>query len=176
MVHTKPFSLSGYPSSMVSGPTVLSTARGLPTYNTTSRRRIVIIDNMPDTTIALEDSLAKKYEVTTFNDPEYLLSSFRAGMYDMAIVDYLMPKMNGLELCRILRRVDPKIKALLVTAYDISIILKHETGREYSELENLVASNSILRKPFTKDELAAKIAFLFGESSVSLLPACSACK
>jgi DNA-binding response OmpR family regulator len=175
MIHTKPFPLSGYPSSMASGPTVLSTARGLPTYNT-SRRRIVIIDNMPDTTIALEDSLAKKYEVIAFNDPEYLLSSFRAGMYDMAIVDYLMPKMNGLELCRILRRVDPKMKTLLVTAYDISIILKHETGREYSELENLVASNSILRKPFTKDELAAKIAFLFGESSVSLLPARSACK
>src|SRR5579884_4285284 len=160
MIRTKPFPLSGYPSSMASGPTVLSTARGLPMYNTSSRRRIVIIDNMPDTTIALE----------------YLLSSFRADMYDMAIVDYLMPKMNGLELCRILRRVDPKMKTLLVTAYDISIILKHETGREYLELENLVTSNSILRKPFTKDELAAKIAFLFGESSVSLLPARSACK
>jgi two-component SAPR family response regulator len=41
------------------------------------------------------------------------------GSYNLALLDYKMPNMNGLELYRGIRKVDPKVKICFVTAFDI---------------------------------------------------------
>jgi CheY-like chemotaxis protein len=47
-----------------------------------------------------ESSSYNKFEVDIFNDPKLALSNFKAGKYDLLLLDILMPKMNGFELCQ----------------------------------------------------------------------------
>ena len=42
--------------------------------------------------------------VDTFNDPEEALSYFKAGLYDLLLIDVRMPKMNGFELYEEIKR------------------------------------------------------------------------
>ena len=64
------------------------------------QRRILLVDDEPDITlsfnIVLEDN---GFVVDAFNDPLLALSSFKQGIYDLALLDIKMPKMNGFELC-----------------------------------------------------------------------------
>ena len=49
-------------------------------------------------------------KVSTFNDPQLALSDFKEGAYDLVILDYKMPNMNGFELCRKIRKADGKVR------------------------------------------------------------------
>jgi CheY-like chemotaxis protein len=49
------------------------------------------------------------FQVETFNDPALALSRFKAGAYDLALLDIRMPEMNGFQLCRKLRDMDNKL-------------------------------------------------------------------
>jgi two-component system, OmpR family, response regulator ChvI len=64
-----------------------------------TKKRILLVDDEQDITysfgIALED---KGFVVDTFNDPQEALSNFKAGLYDLLLLDIKMPKMNGFEL------------------------------------------------------------------------------
>jgi two-component system, OmpR family, response regulator ChvI len=42
--------------------------------------------------------------VDTFNDPEEALSYFKAGLYDLLLIDVRMPKMNDFELYEEIKR------------------------------------------------------------------------
>src|SRR5215216_8090045 len=78
----------------------------------TSQKRILMVDDEPDITITLKTALEDSgfFEVDTFNNPVLALSTFRPGLYDLALLDIRMPEINGFELCRKLRSIDHKIK------------------------------------------------------------------
>ena len=61
----------------------------------------------------LED---KGYSVDAYDDPDMALSKFRPNYYDLAVLDYLMPHLNGLELYRRIREIDSRIKCSILTA------------------------------------------------------------
>jgi two-component system, OmpR family, response regulator ChvI len=65
-----------------------------------SRRRILVVDDNPDITLTVKTGLEANglFEVDTFNDPELALSSFKPGLYDLALLDFRMLKMYGYEL------------------------------------------------------------------------------
>ena len=65
-----------------------------------SKRRILAVDDDSDITLTVKVGLEASglFEVDTFNDPELALSSFRPGVYDLALLDMRMPKMYGHEL------------------------------------------------------------------------------
>src|SRR5207249_3741074 len=56
--------------------------------------------------------------VDSFNEPEAALSNFKAGKYDIALIDIKMPQMNGFDLCEKLRNMDDKVKYCVMTAYE----------------------------------------------------------
>ena len=86
--------------------------------NSNGKRRILTVDDNPDITfmikIGLEDS--GLFEVDTFNDPEVALSSFKPGLYDLALIDFRMPKMYGHELYDEMKKIDNKLKICFMTA------------------------------------------------------------
>lgn len=82
-----------------------------------SRYRILLVDDEPDITFTFEQMLeGEGFKVDSFNDPHIALSNFTSGTYDIALIDTLMPKMNGFDLYRKLKNIDDKVKYCLITA------------------------------------------------------------
>src|SRR5918999_5284782 len=86
------------------------------------KRRILIVDDDPDITnafgLVLEDS--GLYEVDAYNEPLIALRDFRPNFYDLAILDIRMPNMSGFELFYKMERIDNKVKACFISAYDMN--------------------------------------------------------
>jgi len=57
------------------------------------------------------------YEVDLAEDGEHAYAKFRPGKYQLAIIDLMMPGMNGIELMHKLRYEDDKIFCLIMTGY-----------------------------------------------------------
>src|SRR4249919_4062868 len=72
------------------------------------RTRILIIDDEPDITLAFRKALRDKgfEEVETVNDPIFALKNFKAGSYDLLIIDIVMPEMDGFSLYEEIRKID----------------------------------------------------------------------
>ena len=59
------------------------------------------------------------FVVNAFTDSPLALSSFKQGLYTLALIDIKMPKINGFDLYREIRKLDNKIKVCFMTAFDI---------------------------------------------------------
>lgn len=126
-----------------------------------NRRILLVVDDEPDITFAfsmgLEDS---GFVVDAFNDPLLALEAFKKKKsYDLALIDIKMPKMNGFELCKEIRKINDKVKVCFATAFDIQ--------KEDEADLTLAASNEkpiIIRKPITIEDLVKRIKMELGDS------------
>jgi two-component system, OmpR family, response regulator ChvI len=85
-----------------------------------NRRILLVVDDEADITLAF--SMASEdngFVVDAFNDPLLALESFKEKLYDLALIDVKMPKMNGFELFKEIRKVNDKVKVCFATAFDI---------------------------------------------------------
>jgi DNA-binding NtrC family response regulator len=84
-------------------------------------RRILIVDDEPDTCANLSDILTDLgYQVDTAHDGFAALELVKKHAYDLALLDLRMPGMDGLELYRRLRQISAGTVAIVVTAYATS--------------------------------------------------------
>src|SRR4051812_25554688 len=84
-----------------------------------NNRILIVDDEVGITTIYTLGLQDNDFKVDAFNDPIQILSDLKNGSYNLALLDYKMPNMNGLELYREIRKVDAKVKICFVTAFDI---------------------------------------------------------
>ena len=128
--------------------------------------RILLVDDEPDITlsfgIVLEDN---GYVVDAFNSPILALSSFEQGLYALALIDFRMPNMNGLELYNELRKIDDKVMACFITAFDIQ---KEDLKAAMPELNTEKAV--IIKKPIKMDDLAKTVAEKIEEYRKQAIP------
>lgn len=89
------------------------------------------------------------YEVDSFTDPESALNEFKAGSYDLVILDIKMPKTDGFELRRKIRKIDKAVKICFITASE----LYYEEFRKELGLELTLDKDRFLRKPIQNEEL-----------------------
>jgi two-component system, OmpR family, response regulator ChvI len=88
--------------------------------STIEKRKVLIVDDEPDITLTLRIGLEDNgFEVYTFNDPMEALSNFKAGYYDLLLLDVKMPKMNGFELYTEIKKRDNDVKVCFMTAFEI---------------------------------------------------------
>jgi CheY-like chemotaxis protein len=80
------------------------------------RKRIMIVDDEDDVNVTLRIVLEDQFSVDVFNDPFVALDNFKPGLYDLLLIDIRMPRMNGLVLCKKLRKIDSKVKVCFITA------------------------------------------------------------
>jgi DNA-binding response OmpR family regulator len=79
---------------------------------------ILVVDDDQDTCASLSDILSDLgYTVDTANDGPAALELSQRNLYRLALLDYMMPGMNGLELCRRLRASRPAVEVALVTGW-----------------------------------------------------------
>ena len=111
--------------------------------------RILIIEDEESILMALEDDLKLEgYEVTGIEDGQQGLSMAKEGGYDLIILDIMLPKMNGFEVCKELRQAGVTIPILILTAksQEIDIVRGLEVG-----------ADDYISKPFSIRELLARV-------------------
>lgn len=114
--------------------------------------RILIVDDEQDITSILKKGLEKYgYEIDVFNDPLLALSSFRAGSYDLILLDIRMPKMDGFELYQRITQLDSKTKVCFMTAFEVYYDALKELFPDSYE------SICFIRKPIAIQDFVKKI-------------------
>jgi CheY-like chemotaxis protein len=99
-------------------------------YKSAARKRILIVNHEDDVSFALKLVLEKEgqvlynkmmncFEVNSFNDSVLALNNFEKGLYDLLIIAVVMPRMNGFELAKEIRKIDDKVKICFLIAGEI---------------------------------------------------------
>ncbi len=102
------------------------------------------------------------YRVETFTDGLEAWRSFENGLPDLAVLDILMPRMDGLELCRRLRGLSERLPILFLTSRDEE--LDRVLGLE-------IGADDYLCKPFSMRELTARVKVLLRRAAWREAPA-----
>ena len=114
---------------------------------------IMIVDDEIDITTFMKLSLQKcGFNVDSFTDPFLALEHLQINSKDYMIVisDIRMPGLNGFEFVRKIREVKPKIKVLLMTAFDINTSV-------FSEELLATKVNGFIQKPISLKILNSEI-------------------
>jgi DNA-binding response OmpR family regulator len=70
-----------------------------------TKQRILVVDDDPDVSLTMKVALKDEgFEVDTFDSPQLALSSFKPNLYDLILLDIKMPKTDGLEFYREIRK------------------------------------------------------------------------
>ena len=97
------------------------------------------------------------YRTAAYSDGAEAWQSFEASLPDLVILDIIMPRMDGLELCRRIRGVSQKVPVMFLTSRD----------EEFDRVLGLeLGADDYLCKPFSLRELAARVKVLFRRSGV----------
>jgi len=110
--------------------------------------RILVVDDDPQIRRVLRTALvAQGYEAVDARNGEEAIERLREEKPDLVILDMNMPRMNGLETCRIVR-----------TTSDVPIIMLTVRDTEADKIEALDAgADDYVTKPFSSPELLARI-------------------
>lgn len=123
--------------------------------------RILIVDDQKRLAESLKIGLERLgFFVDAFDDPENALLGFQAGNYDVAILDIRMPKLNGFELCRDLKKIDPATVFCFFTAFEIY----------QNEFETVFPDSGVkifLKKPVSISELARQLNEILAEKAIA---------
>jgi len=105
---------------------------------------ILIVDDDREICEYMETFLARDgFLVKTLNSPQEAVEEVRSGKYHIVVLDLMMPKLDGIELLKQIRKVDSDIAVIIFTGYP--------------SLESAVASMKLdavdyIKKPFNPDE------------------------
>lgn len=119
-------------------------------------KHILIVEDEIGIVQFLKQGLEEEnYKVTTANNGLDGLTIFQNNSFDLVLLDWMLPKMNGLEVCQKIREINLKTPIIFLTARD--------TIQETIEgLKN--GANDYIRKPFSFDELTERIKVHFRET------------
>ena len=111
--------------------------------------RILVAEDEADIAMGLRDNLEfENYEVIVATDGEAALEAATRESPDLVLLDLMMPKIDGLEVCRQIREAGFTIPILMVTAksQEIDIIRGLEVG-----------ADDYITKPFSVREVLARV-------------------
>lgn len=97
------------------------------------------------------------YQVSLASNGEEALEKIYKETFDLVILDWMMPRMSGIEVCRVIRSKQLDIKMMLLTA-------KSEIEDEFRGLE--VGADDYVKKPFDPRVLLLRIKKLLGQQDV----------
>jgi two-component system response regulator MprA len=119
--------------------------------------RILVVDDEPALRQALARALSlERYGVSLAIDAAHALDLLARESYDAIVLDILMPGMDGLELCRHLRRAGDRTPVLMLTA-------REGIDDRVAGLD--AGADDYLAKPFALRELMARVRALLRRGS-----------
>ena len=111
--------------------------------------KILIVEDDKDIALGLEEDLSRHgFQIETVGDGERALVRGKESQWDLIILDLMLPKKDGFEVCRELRRAGIKTPIIMLTAktHEAEKILGLELG-----------ADDYITKPFSPRELRARI-------------------
>jgi DNA-binding response OmpR family regulator len=119
-------------------------------------KKVLIADDEQNIVISLEFLLRREgFEVIVASDGEEALARARAEKPDLVLLDVMMPKMNGFDVCQALR-ADPEQAAT-------RILMLTAKGRETEVSKGLgLGADAYVTKPFSTKDLVAQVRLLLG--------------
>jgi DNA-binding NtrC family response regulator len=112
---------------------------------------VVLVDDeeMVITSIRAFLALESDYELRGFTDPEAAAEHMRNNAFDVVVSDYLMPKLNGIQLLRKARETVPEASRILLTG--------HSDKQSAIDAINEVALFQYIEKPWDNQQLLLAI-------------------
>ncbi|MCS6814356.1 MAG: response regulator [Cyanobacteria bacterium] len=130
---------------------VLETVRDVLNQSRSSEMHVLALDDDPLVLVALQQCLSQwGIRVTTLADPGQLWSTLEADSPDLLILDIEMPKINGIELCQVIRN-DQAWNSL-----PILFLTTHQDPETILQIYSAGADDYV-PKPFTEPELITRI-------------------
>ncbi|MEY2513349.1 MAG: two-component system, OmpR family, response regulator MprA [bacterium] len=111
--------------------------------------KVLVVDDEPSVRSALQRALAlERYDVQLAEDGQQALDTLAEGVVDAIVLDVMMPRIDGLEVCRRLRAAGDRTPVLMLTARDA--IDDRVDGLD-------AGADDYLVKPFALRELNARL-------------------
>lgn len=108
---------------------------------------LIADDNKQITNILGEYAKKEGYEVSIAYDGEEALKMFHEGKFDILLLDVMMPKKDGFEVCREVRKVS-----------NVPIIMVTARGEDFERIMGLdIGADDYIIKPFSPGEVMARI-------------------
>ena len=122
--------------------------------------KLFIVDDDPDIAHVLKRGLLKnRFLVSAFTNPEEALQSFKSNSkgYCLMLSDIRMPGLSGIQLARKVKEINPKVKVVLMTSFDIR-------DNEFSKVFPSMHVDGFVQKPIGISDLTNKILSIIGET------------
>lgn len=108
---------------------------------------LIADDNRQISSFLTEYAKQEGYTVSRAYDGEETLTLFRAGKFDVVLLDVMMPKKDGFEVCREIRKVS-NVPILMITA----------RGEDFERIMGLdIGADDYIVKPFSPGEVMARV-------------------
>ena len=122
--------------------------------------KILVIEDEESILMALEDNLKLEgYSVSSALDGEKGLSAAREGKHDLIILDIMLPKMDGFEVCK-------KIRSEGITTPILMLTAKSQEADKVIGLE--LGADDYVTKPFSSRELLARVKALLRRAKTQI--------
>jgi CheY-like chemotaxis protein len=105
-------------------------------------RVLVIDDDLDNASMLAEVLTSEGHQADTATTGAEALAKWRAGRYDVALVDFLMPDTSGIELSKQLRALQPQARLALVTGWELD-----------AEQRKAAPVHAVFRKPVDLEQL-----------------------
>jgi len=121
-------------------------------------KKILIVDDEANIVISLEFLMKKEgFHVAVANDGEEALELIASFAPDLVLLDVMMPKKSGYEVCEAVRR-NPERAGL-------KIVMLTAKGRETEIAKGLaLGADAYITKPFSTKDLVAKVRSVLGDA------------
>lgn len=115
---------------------------------------ILVVDDSPTQLNLITNALRSKgYRISTARDGEEALVKAQAEQPDLIVLDIIMPKPNGFQVCRKLRRID--------STKDIKVLFLSSKDQESDKVWGMrQGADAYLTKPFVDSELIEVVSSL----------------
>lgn len=114
-------------------------------------KKILIADDEPNIVISLEFLMKREgFDVSVANDGEEAVRSIRSDPPDLVLLDVMMPKKTGFEVCQEIK-AEPELAS-------VRILMLTAKGRDTEVAKGLaLGADAYMTKPFSTKELVAKV-------------------
>jgi two-component system alkaline phosphatase synthesis response regulator PhoP len=116
-----------------------------------AKERVLVVDDEEDILELVEYNLSRNgFEVTTVTSGEKALAIARGAVPDLVVLDLMLPGLDGLETCRLLKR-DPRTR-------DVPVLMLTARGDETDIVRGLeMGADDYVTKPFSPRVLLARV-------------------